>query len=134
MGASGEVAGKMRVPGSVSRLFRRARARGLAWRGLPPAYTFPCTVMLLRLAIGIVCLATCLPCQRGGEGGEEEGRIEEAARARMKQQQGREKGENVEGGDERTDDGAKLTPEQRLARNITNGASAHCRFLATVKP
>ncbi len=90
--------------------------------------------MLLRLALGIVCLVSCLPCQRGGEG-EEEGRIEEATRQRNKQQGRGEKGEKVEGGDaERPDEMANLTPEQRLARNITNGASAHCRFLATVKP
>src|SRR5262245_44213520 len=96
--------------------------------------------MLLRLAIGIVCLVSCLPCQRGGEqgqrGGEqgqEETRVEEMARQRAKQAEAR--GEKADGGDKGDKEREEnLTPEQRLARYITNGAGAHCRFLATVKP
>lgn len=93
--------------------------------------------MLLRLATGIVCLVSCLPCQRGGEeGGEEATRVEEVTRQQRAKSEARgERGEKGTGGEkEEADDMAKLTPEERLARNVTNGASAHCRFLATMKP
>ena len=79
--------------------------------------------MLLRLAAGIVCVAAYLPCQEG----ESDVRSAEAQR-RIKTGVAGEKGEKGEVEDE------KLTPEQRMARNITSGAQAFCRFLMTVNP
>ena len=79
--------------------------------------------MLLRLVAGILCVAAYLPCQEG----ESDVRSAEAQR-RIKTGVAGEKGEKGEIEDE------KLTPEQRMARNITSGASAYCRFLMTVNP
>lgn len=84
------------------------------------------TLMLLRLASAIVCLAVLLPGQ-GGETGEADVRAAEGER-RMKAAQG-ERGEKGE-----VEDDKNLTPEQRLARNITSGASNYCRLMASVTP
>ena len=72
--------------------------------------------MLLRLAAGIVCVAAYLPCQ---EGEASDVRNAETQR-RIKTGVPGEKGEKGEVEDE------KLTPEQRMARNITSGAGAFC--------
>ena len=82
--------------------------------------------MLLRLASAIVCLAVFLPGQ-GGETGEADVRAAEGER-RMKAAQG-ERGEKGE-----IEDDKNLTPEQRLARNTTSGASNYCRLMASVTP
>ncbi len=79
--------------------------------------------MLLRLVVGIVCFAALLPCQTGEVEVEAEG-----LRTRQKGEKGQTGEVDKEAADER------LTPEQRLARNITSGASAYCQFVATVKP
>src|SRR5215207_4590125 len=88
--------------------------------------------MLLRIVAGIVCLLALAPCQNGQNreaGGEEEAvRSAEAAREKAKQGLRGEKGEKPDAEEE------NLTPEQRLARNITNGASAYCRFAAKLMP
>jgi hypothetical protein len=83
------------------------------------------TRMLLRIAAGIVCFMALAPCQ----GGEEEaaGERSQDARNKLKEQMRAEKGEKPDGEE-------NLTPEQRLARNVTHGASAYCRFLASMKP
>jgi hypothetical protein len=84
--------------------------------------------MLLRTLLALVCLNAAAPCQNGEAGEEVQNpdvtrRIHEA-----KEKAGR-------GDKEAAEDGRKnLTPEQMLARNITSGASAFCRFYATVKP
>lgn len=80
--------------------------------------------MLLRLAVGIVCFAAFLP----GQEGESDVRSAEGERRAKKAAAGEaqeEKGEI---------DDSRMTPEQRLARNITSGASAYCKLLATVTP
>jgi hypothetical protein len=86
--------------------------------------------MPLRFLPVLLCFAAFLPCQ-GGETTEEVTErpesIDRRKAAGEKAERG-EKGENGDGSDE------NLTPEQRLARNITSGASNHCRFIASVKP
>jgi hypothetical protein len=81
--------------------------------------------MLFRIAAAIVCFASLMPCQH------EEGQVlpdgESADGARRKAAAKGEAGEKREPEE-------NLTPEQRLARNITSGAAPHCRFRATVKP
>src|SRR5262245_66472793 len=85
--------------------------------------------MLLRILITLVCLNAIAPCQ-GGEAGEELANPDLSRRLNeAKEKQGR-----GDKGDKEVDDGRKLTPEEMLKRNITNGASAFCRFHATVKP
>jgi hypothetical protein len=87
--------------------------------------------MLLRIAAGIVCLLALAPCQSGQNReaeGEEDVRSAEAARSKAKAALRAEKGEKPDAEEE------NLTPEQRLARNVTNGASAYCRFAARLMP
>ncbi|MEO6595379.1 MAG: hypothetical protein ABIP94_11560 [Planctomycetota bacterium] len=79
--------------------------------------------MLLRVLATLLCLSTVAPCQRAE--GQPDGELSRKRQA--KQDAGAETKEAQEEWD-------KLTPEQRLERNVTHGASAHCRFLATVKP
>jgi hypothetical protein len=109
--------------------------------------SFPSSPVLAALLS--VAMATPLFAQgeeRGaGEPGTREAAIlQEELRVRAKQAaQGETDGaraERLRKGGEKSEKGEEveveenLTPEQRLARNITSGASAHCRFLATVKP
>jgi hypothetical protein len=79
--------------------------------------------MLFRLAAAIVCFASLVPCQ----GAEELPDGESADGARRKAAAKGEAGEKREVEE-------NLTPEQRLARNMTSGAAAHCQFFASVKP
>lgn len=82
--------------------------------------------MLLRTLLTLVCLNAIAPCQNG-EAGEETANPDVTRRINeAKEKSGR--------GDKETDKKENLTPEQMLARNITSGASAFCRFYATVKP
>ncbi|HEX6813226.1 MAG TPA: hypothetical protein VF384_16510 [Planctomycetota bacterium] len=79
--------------------------------------------MLLRTVLALVCLVAIAPCQ-GGEAGEEAGQVirgvdDSSKRGKADDEKNLEK---------------NLTPEQMLARNVTTGASAFCRFHATVKP
>ena len=86
----------------------------------------------LRLAIGLVCLTSFLPCQNEGETGEHSAEAQRRMKAAM---QAEREGKQIADKEARGEfDDAKLTPEQRLARNITNGASQYCRFFATVTP
>src|SRR5262245_1694938 len=82
--------------------------------------------MLLRTLLALVCLSAIAPCQNG-EAGEEVANPDVTRRLNeAKEKSGR--------GDKEIDKKENLTPEQMLARNVTSGASAFCRFHATVKP
>ncbi len=86
----------------------------------------------LRLAIGLVCLTGSLSCQNEGETGEHSAEAQRRMKAAL---QAEREGKQISDKEARGEfDDAKLTPEQRLARNITNGASQYCRFFATVTP
>ncbi len=85
---------------------------------------------LLRLLPGLLCLAAALPSQ--GEGEEDVKTTEEMRRAKAAAREAR--GARGEKGEKGEPDFENLTPEERLARHVTSGASAYCRFLATVKP
>lgn len=81
--------------------------------------------MLLRLAASIVCLASFVPCQEGESdvrSAQEERRLKAAA------------GESGDKSAKGEIDDERLTPEERLARHITSGAQAYCRFFASVTP
>ncbi len=78
--------------------------------------------MYMRLLLGIVCFASLLPCQNEGVERVDPGEQDPEARAKM-ENRGRQKGEDE-----------MLTEEQRLERNIVTGASAMCRFQASVTP
>ena len=81
---------------------------------------------MLRLPLCLAFLAAIAPCQVE-EVGEPDVRAVEGERGRPGKE-GSLKGEKGEVPEE------NLTPEQRLARNITSGASAYCRFSASVSP
>lgn len=81
---------------------------------------------MLRLPLCLAFLAAVAPCQVE-EVGEPDVRAVEGERGRPSKE-GTLKGEKGEVPEE------NLTPEQRLARNITSGASAYCRFSASVSP
>jgi hypothetical protein len=83
--------------------------------------------MLLRILLALVCLNAIAPCQNGEAG--EEGANPDVTR-RLNEAKEKSQGR----GDKDTEKKENLTPEQMLARNITSGASAFCRFYATVKP
>jgi hypothetical protein len=80
-------------------------------------------------------LAAVLPAQRGGDKPEDSVELDKARRELLRQYgaQG-EKVENEEDLRRLKEELEKLTPEERLARNITNGASAHCRFHTSFRP
>jgi hypothetical protein len=91
--------------------------------------------MFLRTLLALTCLAAFTPAQRGGD--------QESARAQRKRaaiEQGvefREDGSDgtKEGGKRQPDEEwEKLTPEERLNRNIRSGANAYCTFVANPKP
>lgn len=92
---------------------------------------------LLRSLFGLVALVSLLPAQ--GRSGDAD--FERAERERL-QQEGRAKA-GAKGGltEEQEKQRAlreeeelkNLTPEQRLARNITSGAGAYCRFTTSVR-
>ena len=84
--------------------------------------------MLLRTLLALVCLNAIAPCQHG-EAGEEVANPDVARRINDAKEKSQGRGDK-----EAIDDKKNLTPEQMLARNITSGASAFCRFYATVKP
>ena len=81
-------------------------------------------------------LAAALPAQRGGERPEDPGELDRARRELLRQAQGEkgEKEDEEEGVRRMKEEFEKLTPEERLARNIVNGASAHCRFHTSFRP
>jgi len=92
---------------------------------------------LLRSLFGLIALVSLLPAQ--GRSGDAE--FERAERERMRQE-GRAKagakGELTEEQEKaralREEEELKnMTPEQRLARNITSGAGAYCRFTTSVR-
>lgn len=79
---------------------------------------------MLRIPLCLALLAAIAPCQ-----------VEEAGSPDVRAAEGER------GGKEGPLKGVKgevpeenLTPEQRLARNVTSGASAYCRFSASVTP
>ena len=82
--------------------------------------------MLFRTLLALVCLNTIAPCQNGEAGEEVHPDVTRRLNEAKEKSQGR--------GDKEIDKKENLTPEQMLARNITSGASAFCRFYATVKP
>ena len=80
---------------------------------------------LSRLLPTLLVAAAFLPGQQRGEAGgdvPDEKLAPDSRRAKMKE--GADSGEEWE----------SLTPEERLARRVTNGASAYCRFVAACKP
>lgn len=79
--------------------------------------------MLLRLVVGIVFFLALAPGQnrQGGEEAEAAGQTRRKAKEAMR-------------GEKQDVEEENLTPEQRLARNITHGASAYCRFTTLLKP
>lgn len=83
----------------------------------------------LRSALAITCLA----CLGLAQTETEEGRVEEIQR--RKAAAGSADGQPTKGGKEEIlGEDEKLTPEQRLARNITAGAASYCRFVGAVRP
>ncbi len=90
-------------------------------------------VSLLRTFVGLVALASFLPAQqRPGEGESERGE-RERMRAEAKAKAGGKELAEGEEKSEREEDLKNLTPEERLARNITSGAGAYCRFTTSVR-
>ena len=80
-------------------------------------------------------LAAVLPAQRGGDKPQDPPKLDKA-RQELLRQYGLQ-GEKIESEEELrrlVEEFEKLTPEERLARNITNGASAHCRFYTSFRP
>ena len=84
-------------------------------------------MLLLRAIAAATLLVALLPCQVEEVGGEADVRGAEVER-RMKEG----KGMRGEAGEKEAE--ANLTPEQRLARNITSGAGAYCSFQLSVVP
>jgi len=90
------------------------------------------TSFLCCLTASLLCLPTALRAQGSEPGGSEPGTVVEAAPDDVRGKGDGRRGEKVE-----KEDGGKeenLTPEERMARNITSGASAFCRFQAALKP
>lgn len=93
--------------------------------------------MLLRLArtaVAIACLAALVSSQETGEGRN----VEEQAEA-IRRMKAAAAGETADGADKgkrerELEDEKNLTPEERLARHMTHGASQHCRFHISVHP
>lgn len=87
--------------------------------------------MNCRLLLALLCLGTGLLAQNE----EEEGRAE--ARRKERHAEAAEKGD-VDLEKERAkisqEEWERLTPEERLARSVTHGASRYCRFTAAVRP
>ncbi|MBL8753991.1 MAG: hypothetical protein JNK15_11895 [Planctomycetes bacterium] len=92
--------------------------------------------MSFRICLGFLLATAVLPAQvqerpvrpdPTGEISEQEGSdvkpVEDGRRSKEAAQRAQEKEEE-----------ANLTPEQRLARHVTHGASAHCRFVTSMKP
>lgn len=81
---------------------------------------------MLRFVLPFALLVAVAPCQVEEVGGEPDVRaVEGESRIKGGKGMAGEKGEVPE---------ENLTPEQRLARNVTSGASAFCRFSASVTP
>ena len=83
-------------------------------------------MLLLRTCAAAAILAVLIPAQVEEVGGESDVRGAEIER-RMKEGKG-QRGEGEKENEE------NLTPEQRLARNVTSGAGAYCRFQASLVP
>ena len=83
----------------------------------------------LRFAVAMTSLA-CFVAAQNGETGEAPN---EELQRKLKAI-GTPDGERMKGGKEEVIDDEKLTPEQRMARNITSGAGAYCRFVGAVRP
>ena len=90
------------------------------------------TSMLPRLLAGILLFAALAPAQHGGS--EEEQADRERMRREAKSERALKGGKDV--GDQKAsaEELERLTPEQRLARNIISGAGAYCRFHVAMKP
>jgi hypothetical protein len=87
-----------------------------------------------RLLPALLWLAAGLPCQNE-QATEDIKSAEDARRAKAAHGERAAKGEAGETGEKGEDESDRhLTPEQRLARHITSGASAYCRFRAALKP
>lgn len=84
-------------------------------------------MLLLRTVTAAALLAALLPCQAEEVGGESDVRQVEIER-RMKEAGG----QRGAAGEKESEE--NLTPEQRLARNVTSGAGAYCRFQASLVP
>jgi hypothetical protein len=90
-------------------------------------------VSLLRSFVGFVALASLLSAQQRPGDGELERGERERMRAEAKAKAGGKEVPEGEEKSEREEDLKNLTPEERLARNITSGAGAYCRFTTSVR-
>jgi hypothetical protein len=88
--------------------------------------------LFFRLTLALLSVAVAAPAQGGEETVQEVGN--EDMRRRPEGRGDRQKGEKGEKGEKGDIEEENLTPEQRLARNITSGAQAYCRFQAALKP
>jgi len=84
-------------------------------------------MMLLRAIAAATLLVALLPCQV-----EEVGREADVRGAEVERRMKEGKGMRGEAGEKEAEE--NLTPEQRLARNITSGAGAYCSFQVSVVP
>lgn len=99
-------------------------------------YPVPLVIeMFLRTLFALTCISALLTAQSGGD--------EDAGRAQRKRAAIEQGGEFTEDGSDLSKEGGKgkgddewekLTPEQRLNRNVRHGAQAYCTFVATPKP
>lgn len=88
--------------------------------------------ILLRIVLAGVSLAALAPSQgRSTEGLSDEQAVRLAKAKAAMAERGAEKSD---AGDGERGEWANLTPEERLARNVVNGASAYCRFVASCRP
>jgi hypothetical protein len=89
-----------------------------------PMMLRPDSLLHLLLVLVVVAPFACAQNEEVEMSGDER-----AARRLERVKEGKEGKEGEEGVD-----WSHLSPEERLARSVTHGASAHCRFLATCKP
>lgn len=90
-------------------------------------------VSLLRSLVGFVAIVSLLPAQQRPGDPEFERAERERMRAEAKAKAGGKEVPEGEEKGEREEDLKNLTPEERLARNITAGAGAYCRFTTSVR-
>lgn len=96
-------------------------------------HTFMNPLRVLFPFLGLLLVAV-LPAQRGGDKPEDSIELDKARRELLRRYGQGEKIENEEDLRRLKDELAALTPEELMARNIHNGASAHCRFHTSFRP